>query len=94
MVNRGEARLWWVFSRALVLTRTTKPRATTRNAPVFRRRVPRQLSNDATNGTCAIPCAILYVTIPARAASQYYLLNRIFVSVIPSVAVGGGAQGL
>ena len=80
-VNRGKVRLWWVFSRALVLTRTTKPRATTRNHADFPRRPPSRAPTNATNGTCAI----FYVTIPARAASQYYLLNRIFVSVIPSV---------
>ena len=40
-----------------------------------------QGSNDVKSG--GIP-PTFYVTIPARAASQYYLLNRIFVSVIPS----------
>ena len=64
-VNRGEVRLWWVFSRALVLTRTTKPRATTRNLPVSHRGRPSQGSNGATNGTYAV----LYVAISARAAS-------------------------
>ena len=39
-MNRGEVRLWWVFSRALVLTRNTKPPATTRNHADFPRRPP------------------------------------------------------
>ena len=88
IVNRGKVWLWWVFSRALVLTRNTKSRARNHTQRAdFPPPTAEQGSNDVKSGGN-------YVTIPARGLplnliakiSNFY--QRSMIAMIAMIASG------